>query len=531
MSDKKGRLASLWTTEDSKRTNILERARTCAALTKPWVLPPLGQTEDAKLPENYQSVGSRGITNLVGKMLLALFPPDTPWFRLELAPEILYDPRIDPKAVERVKQILFLQELLIQATIESAGVKGKKRPNRRCGFRTAKLTSLTQLMVTGDTLERLMDDYRLRVFRRDQYVTCRDSCGDVLYHVIKESIDPLSLSDAHFEKSKLDRDVVEKKSVRERMIDLYTAPEWQPQTKQWKISQEVNGHEINVSEETISPFFSTAMELSPGENYGRGFIELNLGDLSSMDELEKRLLQFADLASKFHPAIDDASNVKDEDLARPSGSVLRGARVVGGQIQDIAFLKIDKYPDFKVVYDTAEKKRKDLGGAMLIESDVTPRGERVTRYQASRIAQELEGTLGGFYAPIADEQQQPLLERCIYQLKRDNAMPLMPDDTYRTVSLTGLAALSREIKADKILEVATVATQLGPNGLAKVEPGVLIDVLARYRGVHEPGLIKSNEQVAAEQQQAIALATQQAAAEKAIDVTGNVAETTLTQGQ
>lgn len=528
MSEGKGRLAGLWSTEDGQRLVTLDRARKCAALTKPWVLPPLNQSPDQKLPENYQSVGSRGVTNLSGKMVMALFPPDEPWFNLVLSPDILYDKSIPDAAIQEAQDALFMQELMIQATLESADLVTSRRPVRHAGFRSAKRAAMDQLLVTGDTLEQLTDDYRLILYRRDQYVTRRDTCGDVLYHVIKESIDPLSLGEGMLSKAGLNTEDFKKKPVSERMTDLYTEVAWQPLAKKWKICQELNGQEINESEETVTQFFSTPAELSPGEHYGRGFVEMNLGDLTSMDELEKRLLQFAELCSKFHPCVDDSSNVRDEDLERPSGTILRGVRVIAGQVQDVGWLKVEKYPDFKVVFDTAERKRKDLGAAMLIESEVTPRGDRVTAFQASRVARELEGTLGGFYAPIADEQQQPLLKRCIHQLQRDKVLPILPKDTYRTVSLTGLAALSREAKGGRVMSYAAAAAQLGPTALAKVDMGVLMDVLARYQSISERGLVKSNAQTAAEQQAMIAANTKMAAGEKAVDVAGNVAQAAMT---
>ena len=525
---KKGRLASLWSSDDAERTPILERARRCASLTKPWVLPPKDQSPDSKLPENYQSDGARGVTNLIGKMVMALFPPEEPWFNLVLDPEIKHDPQIPAELVEEAEQRLFIREVIIQSVLESAGVQGMKRPSRRSGFRSGKLTSLTQLIVTGDTLEQLTDDYRLRVYRMDQYVTRRDSCGDVLHHGIKETIDPLSLGEEVCEKAGLKPAELRKKTVSDRMIDLFTFTEWQPETMKWVVTQELNGITINTSEETISQFFATAAELSPGEHYGRGFVEQNYGDLASLDELEKRKLQFAELCSKFHPCVDIASEVRDEDLARPSGTVLRGVRVADGQVKDIAFLKIDKYPDFRVVYETASEKRKSLNAAMLVESEVTPRGDRVTKYQASRVARELEGALGGFYAPIADEQQQPLLRRVIHQLQKDKVIEILPEDTHRVVSLTGLAALSREVKASRITNFAAVASQLGETAIAKIDQRVLMDVLARYENIAERGLVKTNQQIDAEQQAAIAAQTQLAAAEKGVEVAGNVAEANLT---
>ena len=65
-------LKKWWSASDSDRQEILDRARLCAALTKPWVLPPLGQDKNGAMPEPFSSLAARGITNLEGRLLLAM---------------------------------------------------------------------------------------------------------------------------------------------------------------------------------------------------------------------------------------------------------------------------------------------------------------------------------------------------------------------------------------------------------------------------------------------------------------------------
>src|SRR5574343_426501 len=91
VTPKQGLIASQYATDDGQRTELLDRARLCAALSKPWLLPPVGHLASSKLPEAYQSLGSRGLATMEGKMLLALFPPDQPWFTLEPAPKIRFE--------------------------------------------------------------------------------------------------------------------------------------------------------------------------------------------------------------------------------------------------------------------------------------------------------------------------------------------------------------------------------------------------------------------------------------------------------
>lgn len=523
----KGPIAKRFGTDHSQREQILDRARLAASLTKPWILPHESQDANQKLPEPYQSIGARGMTNLEGRMLLALFPPSTPWFQFDLVPEVKYDPNLTPDLHQEIRQSLFLRELQVQATIESANLKNAQN-RQRIGFRSKARMALSQIIGTGDVLIQMTDDFVVKVFRRDQYVTNRDTSLNVLYHIAKERIDPLSLTEEQRAKSQfVDAELTQKESF-ERLDDLYTLIEWQPLSDTWVIKQEINGQQIVQSEEAISPFFAVPFELVPGEDYGRGFIELNLGDLRSHDGLEEKILDFAAMASKMVPVLDYSSNMQESDLTKPSGIPIRG-RVQSGKVADHALLTVDKFADFSVVMKTSERKEKALSKAMLLESELQPQKERVTATQIQRIAMELEGALGGFYAPIAEGLQMPLIERTTHLLEKKNLMQAIPGDSVRIDTLTGLSALRREVEKGKVLDAVQIIGQLGPEAIQRINIGVLVDVLLRYQGVHEPGLIKTEEQLADEVQQTIDAQTQQEAASKAVDVAGNVVQEQTTQ--
>lgn len=478
------------------------------------------------MPENYQSDGARGLTNLEGRMLMATYPPDTPWFHYEPAPEVRYSPDVDPDGLQEILDRLFLYELQVQAQLESQDLSTDS-VRRRTGFRSQKRKALAQIITTGETLEQLTDDYRIKVFSRAQYVTQRDGEGAVMIHIIREVIDPLTLDDDRLSRADLPANKRNADRVDDRMQELHTLVEWQPRSKTWVIQQEMNANIIETTEEPISPFFSTVFDLAPGEDYARGFIEANLGDLRSYDETRERILDFAALHSKQLIAKDYSSLVRDQDLAKPSGEIIQ-ARVSNGEIQDVGVLAPSNAANFSVVYQTSEMIQKSLAAAMLIESAIQPQKERVTARQIQQIAMELEGQLGGFYTPIADDQHGPLVRRTTWQMQRDNLLPDMPKYKGKSLVhlklLTGINAISREVAAGKLLDLMQILSPLGPDALRRLDVGVLTQVLMRYRGIHEPGVIKSEEQLAREVQQAIQANIAQKAGEKVVDTAGNIAE-------
>lgn len=529
----KGPIAKLFTTCAGEDQPVLNRARRCAAMTKPHILPPQGQTASTQLPENFQSIGAMGTTTLVGKMLLALFPPDQPWFQLVLDGAIQTSRAVSDQDKQVYADVLFLRELLIQALLESAGVD--EATNRRpAGFRSQMRSVIEQAVITGDSLFRITDDFRVVVYGRQQYVVRRDSAGDPLFYVVCESIDPLSLDKDAFAKSQINREELAGKTASERMVPIHTRVEWMPEAGgkgYWKIEQEINGNTVNESEERVTcPYISVPFDLVAGEHYGRGYIEVNLlGDLRAIDNLNERVQHHAALASENKWCKDASSLVRPEDLAKPPGSVIEGARVLAGEVQDIALLKANNIGDFSVAEKVLDRKERSAGRAFLMETETAPKGEAGRSPRSwERIAMELEGGLGGLYAPIADYMQVPIVRRVNHLVERQRLGTPLPRSVYKVQALTGIAALGRAATGARIEGFAATLQALGPEAASWINQAVLINVMARYRNIYEPGLTKTPEEKARETQAAIAAQTQLAAGQKAVDVAGNVAEAALT---
>lgn len=530
-----GRLESRWQHANAARQASLERSRVAAALSLPYVLAPDGRQSNDPLPESYTSVGSKGAVSIVGKLMLALYPLDYPWAQLEVDASILYDPRSDQQLLRGFQQMLFYNELMLRTALEQGiGPYKDGRYRQVNGFRSQKRKSLANLIVTGDTLERLTPDYRLIVYARHQYVTKRDSSGDILYHGIWERLDPLSLPESALSEAKLKVEDLSKMPVDERICDFYTFVDWNPLTKKWVVTHEINGESLPslAREETVSDFFCTAFELAADDDYGHGPIELNIGDLRTLNEGEKALNDFMFAASKFHPMPDQNSNVRADDFNKRTGTPIHGARVEGGLVQDVAFFQTNKSQDFTVVGTRIAAKTSELAGALLVQNAAVRDSERTTAKEIDLVVRELEGVLGGMYAPIADEQQQPLARRTIDQLERGKFIQPLSRGDYSVVVQTGVAALSRAQQKTKLLGLAEVIQRVGavdPAQMDRLDLGVLVDAYRRYESIHIPGLVRTDEQVAQIQQQRIQVAAQAQAQQTAIQTAGAIAESSATK--
>jgi len=508
--------------DDSDRQESLDRARLCSSLSKPHILPPEGWDDGEMLPTTFSALPSRGLTNLEGRLLLALFPVGMPFFKLRAAARFKYDPEVDPELLQAFDDRLRIHELMMMARLEKDDYKGGTNA-RRAGFRSRMRTAISQLLVTGDVLIQMTDSYQIRIHRRDNYVVRRDTGGDVMYMITREKVDPAALTEDKLEAAGIVLEEIAGKPVHDRLEDLYTRIQWNPFSKRWVIDQQIRDRTIVTSEEMFTPYFSVPYQLPPTAHYGRGIIEDNLGDVRALNELTERLLDFAAMSSKFMFVTDYSSQVRPQDLALPTGSCIQG-RVQSGQVTDVAILRTDKAQDFGVVQNVRAQIASDISKVMMMEAEQLPSYERASRLHVERVAMELEGALGGVYAPIADALQIPLIERLRYQMTRDGSLPDLPDDSVEIEAITGISALSREGDQQRLLQLLQTVAGMGQDMLSRVDRGVLLDVLVRHSGIYEPGLVKSQEQVEQEQQQAQQQQMLGMAAQQAIKSSGAVAE-------
>ena len=79
-----GTLAKRYSQLEAERDTFLERGREAAKLTIPTLLPDEGHSSTTRYATPYQGIGARGVNNLASKLLLALLPPNSPFFRLTI---------------------------------------------------------------------------------------------------------------------------------------------------------------------------------------------------------------------------------------------------------------------------------------------------------------------------------------------------------------------------------------------------------------------------------------------------------------
>lgn len=479
--------AGSYTLLEPDRQPFLTRARSSARLTIPALMPPDGTTGATTLYQPFQGIGARGLNNLAAKLLLALFPPNSPFFRLVIDDFTLEKMTQREGMRGEVEKTLNKIERSVQTEIETTGI------------RVQAFEALKQLISAGNVLLYLMPNGGMRVFSLNRYVVQRDPSGNVLKIVVKESVSPSTLPAAIRAALPKESAMANSKSV-EKTLDMYTIIERTP-TK-WTIRQEVKGMVMPGTTGWYpldkSPWIALRWTAIDGESYGRGFVEEHMGDLRSLEALTKAIVEGSAAAAKVLFLVNPNGTTTLKTLTdSPSGAVR------SGNAQDVSVLQLDKYADFRVALETAQRIEQRLSMAFMLNSSVQRNGERVTAEEIRFVASEIDDGFGGVYSLLSQEFQLPFVTVQMASMEARKKLPTLPKGIIRPAITTGLEALGRGHDLNKLdALVQGIGQTFGPEALAQaINVGEYITRRGTALGIDMSGLVKTAEDQAAAQQQ------------------------------
>jgi len=487
----KGRYTRL----ENARRPYLDRAREAALLTIPALMPPEGHNSTSKLSTPYQGLGARGVNTLASKLLLALFPPNSPFFRYTIDDFTMEKLTGQEGMRAEMEKALNKMERAVMGKIEADAL-------RVSGFEALK-----HLLNDGNALVYLPDEGGMRVFKLDRYVVRRDPMGNVLEHITKETISPETA------KKYLRADLPTSAS-NEKTLDLYTHVT--RHGNHWKVRQEIVGQTVAGSEGVYpidkSPWIALRFTKIDGEDYGRGYIEEYLGDLKSLEGLSKAIVQASAIAAKVVFLVNPNGTTSAKVIAEAESGDIKS-----GVADDVTVLQTEKYADLRIAYETIGQISQRLSFAFLLNTAIQRSGERVTAEEIRYMAGELEDALGGVYSILSQEFQLPLINRLTYQMEQAKQLPKLPKGVVRPTITTGLEALGRGHDMNKLQLFATVAVNAA--GLPpEINKSDFLTRMGTALGIDMSGLVKTQEQVMAEQQQAAMMAAAQAAVPGAMNI-------------
>ena len=465
---------------DSSRSSVLDRARECSKLTIPSVVTDDGHTESDDLTTPYQAVGSRLVHNLANKLLLALLPPNTSFFRLLPNPEVVDVLKQQEGNTDELEKNL--------VTIENEMMKQIERE----ALRVPIFEAIKSLIIGGNALL-FKTEEGVKSYRMANYVVQRDFSGNPIEIIAKESLAKHSLPEDILQQVLSDPDLQEAENV-----TIFTRCIKKDGT--WYMFQEVEGFVVEGSEQTFKaddelPFIPLRWTSINGENYGRGLVEQYLGDFRSLEALYQLLLEASSVMSRviFGKRAGSVLDVDDINEAE------NGVCILGDLENDITVLRVDKGADLQVPMNMVQDLTRRLEQAFLVASSAARDSERTTATEVRMMAADLENSLGGVYSLLSLELQLPLASLLLKQSKI-NVASLGID----LVIVTGVEALGRTAELDRIRQFNALLQEIGAPELvlSRMNVGVYIDKIANALSMDATGLIKTEEQLAQEQQAA-----------------------------
>jgi hypothetical protein len=488
---------SVYDSLEGKRYQYLDRSRSCSKLTLPYVMPEEGHGPHSRLDTPFQGVGARGVNNLASKLLLALLPPNAPFFRLNIDKYALANEGAPEELISEIETSLQQVEESVMSEIS------------REAYRTAIHAALKHLIVTGNVLLYMPDEGGIRVFHLDRFVVDRDPMGNVLHIATKENLSYEAVDD------EVKEALASSGGQPTDEIHLYTAA--CREGDNFVIYQDVNGVALPSSGGTVkadkNPFIPLRFSRIDGESYGRGYVEEYLGDLQSLEGLTRAIVEGSAAAAKVMFLVNPNGTTRARTLAEsPSGAIVQG------NAADVTTLQLNKVNDFRTAQASIQVISDRLGSAFLLTSGVVRNAERVTAEEIRMLSQELESALGGLYSLLSTEMQLPFVNRLMDVMKRKKKLPALPKDVVSPVIITGVEALGRGNDLQKLdLFLAGAAQVVGPQAVAEfVNVGEYFQRRATSLGIKTAGLVKSQEEMQAEQQQAQQMAMLQQVAPQGI---------------
>jgi hypothetical protein len=461
-----------------KRDPFLTRARECAELTIPALMPPDGHNEFAMLPQPYSGLGARCVVSLASRLMVAMYPPGKPSFRLTVPSDVLLQ-QGQMKADTQIEQGLTLSETLINGEIE------------RKGWRQPTNLALQYLIVTGNALEFLTPDNRIRTFRLDQYVVCRDATGAVKEIIIEDGLSPESLPENL-------KELVTADDYSSNRVKIYTHVKRNKEGK-FDTYQELNQEKISGSQGTydVLPYNVLRYTAVIGEDYGRGKVEEHLPDFRALDGLAKAMLDGAAMASR-HVNLVRPNAAGGQSLRKRLAEANNGDYIVGN-VEDVSMLQFQNTTGMQVTAQELDRMSREVASAFLLNSGAVRDSERTTATEIRQMQEELESVLGGVYSQLNQEMQMARLKRLIVQMQRDSKLPEWPEGMVEPTILTGLEALGREQDVNRVQAALQFLQGMPPEVLMYVKFDELLG--KAFYGLNLPDAVRSEEEVQMMQQQ------------------------------
>tara|TARA_R100000808_G_C2146339_1_gene154256 strand:+ start:812 stop:2389 length:1578 start_codon:yes stop_codon:yes gene_type:complete len=471
----------------SNRTQFLSTAVECSELTLPYLVKEDTSSNHKHLKQPWQSVGAKSVVNLAAKLGLALLPPQTTFFKLQIRDDKLGE-EIPPEVRSEIDLSFSKMERMVMDYVNASS------------DRVVLNQALKHLVVSGNALIFMGKD-GLKHYPLNRYVVNRDGNGNVIEIVTKELISR-KLLDLPKEVSQPNSGIDETTGgygTDDKDVEVYTCVKIDEKSGRWTWHQEAFDKIIEGTRSTApkntSPWLVLRFNTVDGEDYGRGRVEEFLGDLRSLEGLSQALVEGSASAAKVIFLVSPSSTTKPQTIAQAGNGA-----IVQGRPEDVAVVQVGKTADFRTAAELSQTIERRISDAFLVLN--IRQSERTTAEEVRLTQLDLEQQLGGLFSLLTTEFLIPYLDRTLHILQRSNQLPKVPKDLVRPQIVAGVNALGRGQDRESLIQfLQTIGQTMGPEALMKfIDPSEYIKRLAAAQGIDVLNLVKTEQQLQQEAQ-------------------------------
>lgn len=472
----------------AEHSTLMSRCEKYAGWTLPHIFPT-EFAEDVEIQYDYQSFGAQCVINLANKIVMALFQPARPFFRMNLT-------------ADQRKEVLStgLSEAQVDEGLSEAERAAMRELDKIGGRVTAN--DLTQnLIITGNSLVHVPNNGKMKNYSVRDYTVLRDLAGDPIKIIVRETKELTGLSD------ELQALAKSKHVSDESKVQIFTGimRVGKGQYIEWQEMEDIAYCHVRMgkyTEDTL-PWIPLTWNLARGKNYGTGLVENYAGDFHTLSTLAEADLDYTTVVTDVKNLVDPTGMTDVSVIANaPSGAY------VPGREGDVFVYTPNVGDASNFLSAKTERLERRVAAAFLLNSQVTRQAERVTAEEIRLQAHELEGSLGGVYSRLATELQLPLARRLM--AKKGKIF-----NKIEPIIVTGLESLSRNSELDNIrmfFQDLLALTEIPPQVSQRIDYGNLIAMLGAGHGVEYKKFLKDEATVQKQQQATMEAQAQQAGA-------------------
>ena len=463
---------------DYAREETLTRCERYAGWTLPTIFPDDPLMEYDEMQNDYQSVGAQAVTNLANKIMMALFQPSRPFFRMQITPQ---------QRADLAGELTSAQIDVALSEAERAAMRELDKINAR-----VVMTQIIQhLIITGNAMLFMPKVGKMQMYSLRDYTCKRDLSGNAIKIVMRETKSVSGLPD------ELRARAMEQGYEDEADVTIYTGvvKTGEDSFVSWQELEDICycSTQMGIYKQDELPWLPLTWNLCRNKDYGTGLVENYAGDFWTLSTLAESILDYTTIITDVKNLVNPAGMTDVREITEA-----RSGAYVHGREEDIYVHTPQVTNATQFLTEQFSSVERRIGAAFLLNTAVTRDAERVTAEEIRMQAQELESSLGGVYSNLATELQLPLATRLLAKIN-----PVFK--SIEPVIVTGLESLSRNSELDRmryffqdLIGLSEVPDQVA----IRLDYGNLISTLGAGHGVDFKKFLKDEDTVKKEQKAA-----------------------------